>query len=114
MLFRSDQGSHAPVHEGWFAPLNWGMAALVALLLEDPDLGTAARDRMLPFLGMSCSAGSGSFCGPFDLYAALGAAAAGDLDAARVHADEAARLCKAWEIPLAGLWLDGLRRAHGF
>jgi hypothetical protein len=101
-------------YEGWFAPLNWGMSALVALLLGDAALGTAARARILPHLGLSCAAGSGSFCGPLDLYAALGAAAAGDLDQARVHADEAARLCEEWEIPLAGLWLRALREQHGF
>ncbi len=42
------------------------------------------------------------------------AADAVDLDDARVHAGEAARLCQEWEIPLAGPWPESLRTSTGF
>ncbi|MFZ2014551.1 MAG: BTAD domain-containing putative transcriptional regulator [Nocardioides sp.] len=113
---RAHRSSHEIRLEGedTFALLNWGMAAEVALHLGEPTLGARTHDLLLPYAGRSCSVGSGLASGPVDLYLAFAAAAAGDLDAARVHADEAARLCAEWEIPLAAQWLDGLRRAHGF
>ena len=100
--------------EDWYALYNWGMAADVALHLEDPALGAAAYDKLLPYAGRSCCAGSGNHCGPVDLYLALASAAAGEPVRARTHADDAERLCKEWEIPLAAAWLTRERERYGF
>ena len=100
--------------EDWFALLNWGMAADVALHLADRELAVAAYQRLLPFAGRSCGAGSGNACGPVDLYLALASAAAGEPERAADHAAEAARLCREWELPLAEEWLAAQRDRYGF
>jgi len=44
----------------------------------------------------------------------VAAAAAGETDLARAHADVAANLCRDWEIPQVARWLDDLRERFGF
>jgi hypothetical protein len=100
--------------EDTFALLNWAMSADVALHLEDPDLGSTVHALLAPYAGRSCSVGSGLASGPVDLYLALAAAAAGEVEQARAHADEAARLCEEWEIPLVARWLRDQRDRYGF
>jgi DNA-binding SARP family transcriptional activator len=100
--------------EDWFSLLNWGMAADVSLHLADPALAADAYDRLLPFAGYSCCAGSGNHLGPVDQFLALAAAARGDRDLAARHADDAERLCAQWQIPLAARWLRDQRERYGF
>lgn len=100
--------------EDTFSLLNWSMAAEVALQLGEPELGATVHRLLLPYAGRSCCVGSGFASGPVDLYLAFAAAAAGESARATEHADEAARLCAAWEIPLAARWLHDLRTVHGF
>ena len=47
--------------------------------------------------------------GPVDSFLAMAAHATGEQDLATRHADEAARLCAEWEIPLAASWFAGVR-----
>ena len=102
------------VDESFVALLGWCMAGEAALGLGDAALGAAAYARAAPYAGLSCSAGSANASGPVDAYLAHAAAAAGDMVAARRHADRAAELCGEWEIPLAGRWLAAQRERYGF
>jgi hypothetical protein len=123
-LWRSGREDDARAHyaahpidlttEDWFSLLNWGMAADVSLHLEDPALAEDAYQRLLPYAGFSCCAGSGNHTGPVDLFLALAAAARGERDLASRHADDAERLCEEWQIPLAGQWLRAQRDRYGF
>ena len=80
-----------------------------SLHLADPALAADAYDRLLPYAGYSCCAGSGNHAGPVDLFLALAAAARGDRDLAARHAEDAERLCAEWQIPLAAQWLRDQR-----
>jgi hypothetical protein len=118
---RTDEArAHRAAHEirldgpSIYAPYNWAMAAEAALHLEEPDLGHAVHPLLLPLAGMSCSVGSGLAVGPYDVYLALAAAAAGEKKRATAHADDAERLCEAWAIPLVGQWLRDQREQYGF
>jgi len=86
----------------------------IALGLGDPEIAEAAYERLLPYAGRMCSAGSAVALGPVDLFLAQGAAARGDLAAATAHADAAAALALTWRIPRLGQFLDTLRERHGF
>ncbi len=100
--------------DDWFSPLNWGNAGLVALLSGDAALGAEVYARLAPLAGQSCCAGSSNASGPVDGYLACAAAAAGRLDLARAHADDALRLADAWGVPLYAAWLSDLRTRHAF
>ncbi|HEY7717739.1 MAG TPA: BTAD domain-containing putative transcriptional regulator [Pedococcus sp.] len=100
--------------DDWFSMLNWCAAAEAALWLGDRELAAAAYDRIAPFAGRSCSAGSGNAMGPVDAFLAHGAAAVGELEIAAWHADRALELMEAWRIPLAAQWLRGQRERFGF
>jgi DNA-binding SARP family transcriptional activator len=100
--------------EDTFTLLNWSMAGEAALHLGEPDLGAAVHRLLLPFAGRSCSVGSGFSSGPVDLYLAFAAAAAGESERAAAHADDAARLCARWQLPVVARWLAGQRERHGF
>lgn len=101
-------------HDTWFTPFCWGSAAEVALYLDDAALGAEVHERLAPYAGRCVCAGSALAAGPVDLYLALAARAAGDLEAARAHAGRAAELCTEWELPLVAAWLDELRAEYGF
>jgi hypothetical protein len=123
-LWRSGREDEARAHyeshvidlttEDWFSLLNWGMAADVSLHLADPALAADAYQRLLPYAGYSCCAGSGNHTGPVDLFLALAAAARGERDLATRHADDAERLCEEWQIPLAAQRLRADRERYGF
>ncbi|WP_457110893.1 BTAD domain-containing putative transcriptional regulator [Marmoricola sp. URHA0025 HA25] len=101
-------------HDDWFSVFAWAAAAELALYLGDADLGQRVGELMKPYAGESVSAGSVLASGPVDLFLALAVRATGDADAATQHADRAAELCKAWEIPLVAEWLDRLRAQYAF
>ena len=100
--------------EDWFSMLNWCCAAEAALWLDDRDLAAAAYEKIAPFEGYSCAAGSGNAMGPVDVYLAQAAAAVGEAELAARHADRALELMEAWEIPLAAQWLRGQRDRFAF
>jgi hypothetical protein len=52
--------------------------------------------------------------GPVDGYLALAEATAGDLAAARTHADAALAAAEDWELPRYTRWLTELRTRGGF
>ncbi len=100
--------------DDWFAMLNWCCAAEAALWLGDAELGSAAYERIAPYAGRSCSAGSGNAMGPTDAYLAQAAAAVGEGDLAARHADRALELMTEWRIPLVAQWFRGQRDRFGF
>jgi hypothetical protein len=100
--------------DDWFSMLNWCAAAEVGLRLENPALASAAYERIAPYAGRSCSAGSGNANGPVDAYLALAAVAVGETELAGRHADRALELCEQWQIPLAAQWLRSQRDRYGF
>lgn len=101
-------------HDDWFSSLAWAHAAEAALLLGDRELGAQVGGLLAPYVGESVRCGSAVASGPVDLYLALALKAAGDDASATRHADRAAELCKAWEIPLAGEWLEQVRAEYAF
>ncbi|WP_345503013.1 BTAD domain-containing putative transcriptional regulator [Pedococcus ginsenosidimutans] len=101
-------------HDDWFAMLTWCSAAEVSLELDDRDLGVRCYERLAPFEGFSCCAGSGVALGPVDAFLALAAAAGGEKDVAARHADRALELCEDWQVPLAAQWLRDQRDRFGF
>lgn len=100
--------------EDWTSMLVWCNAAEVSLYLGDAAVGAAALERLAPYRGRSCSAGSSNAAGPVDAYLALAAAALGEGATARAHADRALELCIEWEVPLVARWLLGLRERYRF
>lgn len=113
---RADVAAHPPdlEHEDIYSAYGWIHAAELALYLGDRDLGAAVAARLAPYAGESVGAGSMIASGPVDLYLALAACACGETDDAGGHADRAAELCKAWEIPVVGDWLERLRAEYAF
>jgi hypothetical protein len=63
--------------------------------------------------GRLAVAGSGGPLGPVDAFLALAAVAAGERETARRHADEAERLCRAWQVPRVEQWLLDARDRYG-
>lgn len=100
--------------DDWFSMLNWCAAAEAALGLDDHALASAAYDRLAPFAGHSCTAGSGNAMGPADAFLALAAVAVGERELAGTHADRALELCEQWQIPLAAQWLRDQRDRYSF
>lgn len=100
--------------DDWFSLLNWSFAAEVAHAFGDAGLGARAYQLLSPFAGWGATAGSGAAMGPVDAFLAFAAAATGELDLARRHADDAAELCERWQIPLVAAWLAEARAAGGF
>ena len=99
--------------DDWFALLTWCTAGEVAAGLGLPDLGAAAYAKALPYAGRAAVAGSGGPLGPVDAFLALAAVAAGDLETARRHADDAEQLCRTWQVPRVAQWLRDQRDRHG-
>ena len=100
--------------DDWFAMLNWGSAAEVALAFGDVGLGAAAYERLAPHAGRTCGSGSANALGPVDAFLALAARAVGETALATRHADRSEELTTAWRIPLAGAWLRDHRRRYAF
>ena len=100
--------------DDWFSMLNWCAAAEAGLWLDDHAMASAAYERMAPYAGRSCCAGSGNAMGPVDAYLAQAAAAVGECALATEHADRALELCEQWQIPLAAQWLRDQRERFGF
>ena len=101
-------------HDDWFSMLTWCSAAEVSLRLGDRELAVRAYERLAPHEGYSCCAGSGVALGPVDAFLAQAAAAVGEVDLARRHADRAMELCEDWQVPLAAQWLRDQRDRFGF
>lgn len=98
----------------WFSPLEWAMAAEAAAYVGRPDLAAIAYERLSPHCGRTACAGSGTTLGPVDAFLALAAYATGERDLATRHAENAARLCEEWEIPLCSAWFAKARARFGF
>jgi DNA-binding SARP family transcriptional activator len=98
----------------WFSTMAAAMAAEAALFTGRTDLAAAAYSAMSDFRGQLAAAGSGTALGPVDAFLAMAAAATGELALATQHADDAARLCEQWRIPLAADWFAGIRATFGF
>jgi DNA-binding SARP family transcriptional activator len=113
---RAHAAAHPPDlgHEDIYSAFVWIHAAELALYLGDRDLGAAVGALLAPYAGESVAAGSMVASGPVDLYLALAAAACGETDEATRHADRAAELCRSWEIPLVGDWLERVRAENAF
>lgn len=90
------------------------LACELGLGLDLPELARAGYAAAASYAGRMASGGSAMAIGPVDGFLALGAAAAGDLDAARRHADAGAALARAWHLPRYDAWLAGVRTVHGF
>jgi DNA-binding SARP family transcriptional activator len=124
MLWRDGQEDEARAHyashrivlddDDWFSMLNWCNAGAAALYVGDAELGARAYSLLASLTGRSCSAGSGNASGPVDGWLAMAAAAAGDLDLATRHADDAERLAEEWRIPLFTQWLREQRDRYHF
>jgi hypothetical protein len=101
-------------HDTWLTPLCLCLAAEAALALELRDVAAEVYGRLAPLAGRPCSGGSGAALGPVDGFLALAALAAGEPAVATRHADDAARLCAEWGVPVAARWLEGHRERAGF
>ena len=105
---------HEPAVGDWYAEANQAMLAEIALGLGDHDLGARVYRLLLPTRsGMDISGSSPVVC-PGDAALAVAAAAAGEHDVAREHADRALEQCAAWRLTAVARWLSRLRDRHGF
>jgi hypothetical protein len=112
-LYHAHHG--APLdHANDASMIAWGHAAELALYLGEPALGAGAVERLAPYAGWNCCAGSALTLGPVDAYLAMGAAAAGDRAAAGRHADAAEALAGEWGLALFGEWFAGVRSHYAF
>ena len=100
--------------DNWYAPMHRALGAEIALHLGERDLGAQLYQLLLQHRGGCVVSGTAPAHGPADAYLAVAAAAAGETDLAREHADVAANLCRDWEIPQVARWLDDLRERFGF
>jgi hypothetical protein len=100
--------------DDWFSELHWSFGAEIALELGDANLGSDLYQRLVRLRGQCVISGTGPAHGPADLYLACAAAAAGERALATEHADLAAELCRAWDVPQVARLLDDLRERHGF
>lgn len=101
-------------HENEISLLAWCHAAELSLYLAEPDLAAGAYERLVPYTGRNCCAGSDLALGPIDAYLSMAAAAVGERELAARHADAAATASEAWEIPLFGSWFRATRDAYGY
>ncbi|MFT3871422.1 MAG: BTAD domain-containing putative transcriptional regulator [Nocardioides sp.] len=102
-----------PEADNWYAEAHQTTLAEIALGLGLRDLGAQVYEMLLPGRGGLVVAGSGPAYGPVEASLALAAAAAGEREIARAHADVALTLLEEWELPAAArLFVDLLDR-HG-
>jgi DNA-binding SARP family transcriptional activator len=100
--------------DDWFSELHWSFGAEIAVELGDPDLGADLYQRLIRLRGQCVISGTGPAHGPADVYLACAAAATGERALASEHADVAAALCEAWDVPQVAVRLGDLRERHGF
>jgi DNA-binding SARP family transcriptional activator len=100
--------------DDWFRELHHAFGAEIALELGDTDLAGRLYERLLPLRNGCVISGTGPAHGPADAYLAMAAAATGENVLATEHADRAAELCRAWNIPQVAQRLDDLRERYGF
>ena len=98
----------------WFSTQEGAMAAEAALCTGRKDVAADAYAALSEFTGQPACAGSGTTLGPVDAFLAMAAEATGERALATRHADDAARLCEEWRIPLAGQWFADFRSKFGF
>jgi hypothetical protein len=98
----------------WFSTMVSAMAAEAALYTGRTELAASAYDSLSQFRGQLAAAGSGTALGPVDAFLAMAAATTGERERATRHAEDAARLCEQWRIPLAAEWFAGIRKSFGF
>lgn len=104
---------HAPETGIWFAEAHQAMLAEIALGLGLPDLGAQVYELLLPGQGGLVVSGTAPAYGPVDAALALAAAATGEREIARRHADSALTLFDQWDLPVAErVFRDQLDR-HG-
>jgi predicted ATPase len=111
---RHDRYGLRPIGDDWMSVIEHCLTAEVAFALGLPGVARAAYQWLAPYAGRVCSAGFSLAIGPVDAFLALAAAAAGELDVAGGHADDALALCARWEIPLVARWLRDQRERGGF
>lgn len=100
--------------DSFAAPFDFAILAEAALVVGRPELAGRLYPLMLPWAGRTAAAGTGPPLGPIDAFLAAAAAAVGEIDVARRHADDAARLCASWPAPVVADWLADLRARYGF
>ena len=100
--------------DDWIAPFLWGLACELAYRVGDAALAAKAYTRAAPMAGTCCCAGTTAHLGPFDMFLAMAAEATGEHDIARRHAEAAAALITAWDLPLLGAWWGEQREAAGW
>lgn len=101
-------------HLDFMSIMRWCYGAELGLALGDKVLAAHCDQALAPYAGRSCSAAHIGADGPVDLFRALAAAGVGDLDRASALADDAARQCKDWNVPVAGERLATYRKSYGF
>lgn len=101
-------------HDNEVSLLAWCHAAELALHLGERELGCAVLPLLAPYAGRACAVGQALTDGPVDAYLAYAAAAAGDREVARAHAEAADRLAGEWDIPAFADRFARMRRRHGF
>jgi hypothetical protein len=106
--------SRRPDADSFTAPFDFGILAEAALVLGRRDLAGRLYPLMLPWAGRIAAAGTGPPLGPVDAFLAAAAAAVGEVDLASGHADDAARLCVQWRMPVVAVWLADLRARFRF
>lgn len=98
----------------YLALINACLACELGLGLGQPQVAERGYGYARQYAGRMASGGSAMALGPVDGFLAMGAAAAGDLDSARRHAEAAATLGRDWGLPRYVDWLHGVRRRYGF
>ncbi len=98
----------------WFSTMVAAMAAEAALHTGLKSLAADAYEALSDFRGQPACAGSGTSLGPVDAFLAMAASVTGEHDLAVSHAEDAARLCEEWRIPLAAEWFAEIRSTFGF
>ncbi|MET7403750.1 hypothetical protein ABZS66_60800 [Dactylosporangium sp. NPDC005572] len=98
----------------WSGSFDLSVAAHAAYVARRPALAAAVYRELAPLAGRVAAAGSGGAIGPVDAYLALAAAATGERDLATRHADAAAALAAAWDLPVFARWLTDLRSSGDF
>ena len=98
----------------WFSLLTLSMAAEAALRAGVPDVAAVTYEALSPYAGRPAAGGSGTIVGLVDHFLAMAAHATGERELATRHADDAVRLCAAWELSLAASWFAQVREEFGF
>jgi len=100
--------------ETWFSLISDSLAAEVAAEVGDRELAAQVYRRIAPFAGRPATAAASAAIWPVDWFLALAAAATGEMAVATTHADDAERLCTAWQIEPANGWIRRQRRRFDF